>query len=265
VNRIALFIAFVAAAAGGVLLFVYLRRFEQEASGGPKLELLVARKHVDVGGSLTDGDDTLTTRDVPQAYVEDRAIRASERQKVVGLRVANSVQAGQVLMWTDLEVATDDRRDLSSLVQPGMRAVTVQATTEGSTALVRPGDRVDLISVTAAQQNQDQRSAAVILQNLMVLAVGSDTGIEMLLARPGNDRGDHALTLSVTLEQAQLVSLAEEKGRLTVALRNPDDVRVTEGLADLSSSALTDLRIRQTMPSGALRRGAGPVLMGNTP
>src|SRR5258708_19191401 len=156
---------------GGLLVFAYLLRFEQEACGGPKVRLLVAIKPIEVGQVLAD--DMLATRDVPLAYVEDRAVRESERARVVGLRMSTPVRAQETLMWTDLAIATDDRRDLSSLVQPGMRAVTVRASTEGSFALIRPGDRVDVIATMA---QGDQRESIVLLQNVLVLAVGLDTG-----------------------------------------------------------------------------------------
>ena len=262
-NKIALLVAFVAAIAGAVLLFLYLRRYEEEVSGGTKITVLVARKQIDPGQVLADGDEMLATRDIPQAYLEDRAIRNSERARVVGLRVAMRVQAGQTLMWTDLAVATDDRRDLSSLVQNGMRALIIRASNDASFALIRPGDRVDVISTISEGQAQDQKLTRVLLQNVLVLAVGLDMGNDTPSARPRNDRSDQAMTLSVNLEQAQLLSLAMEKGRLSVALRNPDDVRISEGLVEMNSGMLLDGK-RFPVQGGTARKGSGPVLMGGS-
>jgi pilus assembly protein CpaB len=64
------------------------------------------------------------------------------------------------------------------------------------------------------------------------------------------------LSLSLNVPEAQLLALAAEKGILTVALRNPDDVRVTEGMNDINSSALSDSKVRGQVQ--AIRR-AGPV------
>lgn len=251
-NKVALLVAFVIAAVGGVLLFFYLQRFEQDASGGAKVKLLVALKPIQAGQNLTD--DMLATREVPQAYVEDRAVRDSERARVIGLRVATPVQAQQTLMWTDLAIASDDRRDLSALVQPGMRAVSVRATTENSFALIRPGDRVDVIATMP--QAQDQRESIVLLQNVLVLAVGLDMGNDPAAKRQRGDRNDQMLTVSVNVPEAQLLALASEKGRLSVALRNPDDVRIAEGLTDMSSTTLTDTKSRTVVQSV---RKTGPI------
>lgn len=250
-NKVALLVALAIAAIGGFLLFVYLQRFEQEASGGAKIKLLVALKPIAVGQTLTD--DMLVTREVPMAYVEDRAVRETERPRVIGLRVSTPVQAQQTLMWTDLAIATDDRRDLSELVQPGMRAVSVRATTENSFALIRPGDRVDVIATMP--QAQDQRESVVLLQNVLVLAVGLDMGNEPA-KRPHGERSDQMLTLSLNVPEAQLLALAVEKGHLSVALRNPDDVRLAEGLSDMSSTTLTDTKSRSAVQ--AVRK-SGPV------
>jgi pilus assembly protein CpaB len=61
------------------------------------------------------------------------------------------------------------------------------------------------------------------------------------------------LTLSLNLQEAQLLALAVEKGRLSVALRNPDDQRVVEGIPDMSSTALTDTEVRRAVQE--IRKG----------
>jgi pilus assembly protein CpaB len=253
-NRRALLIALIVSLLGSALLAVYLRRFEQEASGGEPIELLTTLKPVEAGTLITD--DMLATRVIPRAYVEDRAVLARDRPKVVGLRLGQRLQAQQTLMWTDLAIAMEERRNLSSLVQPGMRAVTVSASARGtgggkSYALVRPGDRLDVI---ATVPSGDTTSSVVLLQNVLVLAVGVDTGNDPeKVADRGNDL---LLTLSISVPEAQLLALATEKGKLNVALRNPDDVRITEGMSDLSSNILSDVPVR-TQVQGI--RKSGPV------
>jgi len=255
VNKTALVVALVIASLGAVLLFIYVKRFEQEASGGAPVKLVVALRPIEQGAVLTE--EMLATRAVPQAYVEARAVRDEERPRIVGLRMATTLQANQTLMWTDLAIATDDRRDLSSLVQPGMRAVSVRAANDDkSFALIRPGDRVDVIA-TMPQAN-DQRSSVVLLQNILVLAVGLDTGLEAIGQRSTTDAREHVLTLSLNVPEAQLLALAVEKGRISVALRNPSDVRVTEGLSDLNSTSITDAKTR-TGIQNIRKGGGGPV------
>jgi len=260
-NRPALIAALVMALLGGFLLFAYMRRFEDEASGGAPVKILVARKQIEPGTLVTE--DLLATRIVPTAYVETRAIREGEKGRILGLRVATPVQAQQALMWTDLAIAADDRRDLSALVSPGMRAVAIRALNDDkSFALMRPGDRVDIIATMPVDNSTtSQKQSILLLQNVLVLAVGLDTSID-----PGktSEQRELLLNVSVNVPEAQLIQLAQEKGRLSVALRNPDDVKITEGVADLSSTLLTDAKgrkvvqdLRKTQPTGpqALKMG----------
>jgi pilus assembly protein CpaB len=243
VNKRALVISMAVALLGAVLLFLYLRRFEREASGGAPVTVLVALKPIEPGTVLTEA--MLAPRDVPVAYVESRAVRATEKARAIGLRVSNRVQPSQTLMWTDMAITADDRRDLSSLVEPGMRAVTIRAKSGGSdraNELIRPGDRVDVVVTTGGGSDREPQTSTVLMQNVLVLAVGLDTGSDSGEKRSGSAH-DSLLTLSLTIREAQLQSLAAEKGRISVALRNPDDVRVIDGLADVTSSALLDPRL----------------------
>ena len=54
-----------------------------------------------------------------------------------------------------------------------------------------------------------------------------------------------------------MLALAEEKGKLLVALRNPDDQTMIEQIPDMPSSALEDKEVR-TKVQGA-RHSKGPV------
>src|SRR6185369_3174991 len=96
----------------------------------------------------------------------------------------------------------------------------------------------------------DSRSAIVLLQKILVLAVGLDTKAQAVgvigtaQQNANNFQREMVLTLSLNLQEAQLLSLASEKGRLSVALRNPEDQRVVEGVPDLASSSLLDAKTR---------------------
>jgi pilus assembly protein CpaB len=247
-NRIALLVASVVAAIGALLLVLYLRRFEEEASGGAPVKVLMAVKALEPGALLTE--DSVAVRAIPVAYVESRAVRESDRAKVIGLRISTPVQANQSIFWTDLAIATDDRRDLSSLVQPGMRAVTIRAANDDkSFALIRPGDRVDVVATLAPLAPNGEKTSVVLLQNVLVLAVGLETGNDVPTsgARTAGDSRQQVMSLSLNLQEAQLVSLALDRGRITVALRNPGDLRVTEGMSDLTSNALVESTSRKAI------------------
>lgn len=221
-DRRALLIALGVSLLGVILLTLYLKRFEREASGGDKVKLLIAVKPMERGKPIAD--DQLSTHEVPQAYLEPRAVRETERQKILGLRLGTTLQAGQTLMWTDLVTANEERRDLSTLILPGHRGVSVRTRREDSSAaMVKPGDYVDVI-VTMQEKDSETRSALVILQKVLVLASNYDTSPETAdLVAKERKLQESILTLSLTVQEAQVLAIAAEKGSVSVALRNPDD------------------------------------------
>jgi pilus assembly protein CpaB len=240
-DRRALQVALISATLASLLLVLYLRRYEREFSGGERVPVLALRTSLQRGELLTD--EALTVREIPIAYLEARAVRDSERSKVLGLPVGIALEPAQGLLWSDLAIA-GQARDLSELVQTGKRAVTVLArgAFDGRDhALIHPGDYVDVL-VTLDDgdgRRSDRRGSHVLLQRVLVLAVGGQTlgGIE---SRPQS--GGNPLTLSLDIPQAQKLSLAIERGSISVVLRNPEDTLILDkpprmGAAMLSGEA----------------------------
>jgi pilus assembly protein CpaB len=146
-----------------------MRRYEEEASGGERVELLVAAQPIERGKQiLRKYRDAL----LPRAYVDDRAIRAVDREKVTNLRAVSKVPVLQTLAWTDLIATTDEQRDLSGLVQPGNRAMPCRVQFEETLQLIRPGDFVDILGIFG-----ESRQSTVMLQRVLVLATGTETSI----------------------------------------------------------------------------------------
>jgi pilus assembly protein CpaB len=82
------------------------------------------------------------------------------------------------------------------------------------------------------------------LQRVLVLAIGVDTAAERSSDKPARTS---LLTLSVSLQEAQLLSLAQSLGRLTVVLRGVNDPRVFDSPPDINRTDLYDLSARQAV------------------
>jgi pilus assembly protein CpaB len=229
-NRKALVAALIIALIGVALLLLYKKRFEDKVSGGAPVAVLMAVQDIPLGTVLTDR--MLGVRYMPEAYVEFRHIRARDASRIIGVRMSMEVKANESILWSDLATTTGERRDLSSLVRNGMRAITIRAdATSGFGGLLRPGDRVDAFLTVSRSTDNDARVTIPLLQNVIVLAVGQDTGA----IQDGNSRRPGSIsqvTLGVTVTQAQVVAFATDRGRLTLVLRNPDDITVLKDLPE---------------------------------
>lgn len=253
-NKSALLVALITALLATVVGVSYADRVETQLSGGERVELLHVTETLERSETLSE--QALAVRKVPMAYAEDRAVRPRDLERVLGLPVANRLTPGQTLLWTDLEILQQERRDLSSLVQPGKRAFTIQARgARANLRLIQPGDYVDVLGTVPGSK---EAKAVVLLQRVLVLAVGDRTTPKRGDGEEGGD--DQVLTLSLNLRESQLVSLAERSGALSVVLRNPDDQRIIEDVPDLGSGALID---KETRGNVQRRRPNSPVRLLN--
>jgi pilus assembly protein CpaB len=243
-----LFLGIVAGLIAVALLLVYLRRVEQDATGGRKVQVLVALELIPRGKPITEA--MLGTRDLPLAYVDDRVLRAADKEKIVGLKATSTIPIQQSLVWNDVMAVKDDQRALSALVQPGNRAMPIRVQITDVLSLVHPGDFIDVLCVCG-----EAKESSVLLQRVLVLATGTDTS--------GGTHGKEAaqratvLTVSASLQESQLLAVAMEKGKLSAIVRNPNDQRVTEAPADVSASALTDASRRLAIQSPRRNKSAG--------
>jgi pilus assembly protein CpaB len=151
--------------------------------------------------------------------------------------------------------APGQRATLSSMLDPGKRAVTVRVDdVRGVAGFIQPGDRVDVVLIrTEAESRSNESSSDVILQSAKVLAIDQVTG-----ERTEQPTIAKAVTLEVNPEDAQKILLATNIGRLSLILRQSAEAasdqlhRVTErDLSDTPAprpSAAAVLPVAQTSP-----------------
>jgi len=159
---------------GGLFLFwLYKEEFRARETGGPPVAVLAAARDIELGQPIRQ--EWLTTKEIPQNYVEERHLPASAARDLVGLPLAQTVRAGEAILRTDLSTISDARRTLSGSIPAGMRAVTVLARpTSTFGGLLRPGDRVDVLVTVGTRELQETWRQAVVLENVLVLAVGQE-------------------------------------------------------------------------------------------
>ncbi|MEM1414888.1 MAG: Flp pilus assembly protein CpaB [Myxococcota bacterium] len=236
-NRTALLAAVLVSVVGVALFGLYMRRFQYEARGGALVSVLATTEDIEAGDAITR--TMLSVRRLPERYVETRHVRASDLDSILGIRAANGVRAQQSLLWTDLETGDDQRRVLSELLGPQMRAFTVRADGASSFAgLLRAGDLVDLFFTAVKPGSGGQEVTVPLLDGALVLAVGADLGGDD--ADP-DDRGGNRyrdVSLAVTIEQATRLAHASERGEIRLALRSSENVEPLPPMAEVGDGNL---------------------------
>jgi len=109
-------------------------------------------------------------------------------------------------------------------ITPGMRALSVRVNEViGVAGFTVPGTRVDVI-VTV--QDRDSPITRAVVSNAQVLTAGTRYDVEQ--GKDGNAMPSSVVTLLVTPEDAERITLAQSTGSIMLVLRNPMDVAPTE-------------------------------------
>jgi len=113
---------------------------------------------------------------------------------------------------------------LPSLIPPGMRAVSVRVNEVVSVAgFTGPGTRVDVL-LTGTPNGGSEPQTTTVLQNVAVIAAGNK--LERNAA--GEAQNTPVITLLVSPDDAERLTLASSEGHIQLALRNPLDTRQDE-------------------------------------
>lgn len=96
--------------------------------------------------------------------------------------------------------------------------------------MVRPNDSVDVLGSfvlpaagAAGKTDELEMVTLTVLQNVTILAIGSDT--QRTFSERKNNSGYGTVTLQVTPREAEVLVFAQQmKGKLFLTLRNPADI-----------------------------------------
>ena len=214
----------------------------------PTKIILVAAQPIQ-GGSLLTSDD-LQQKEIPIGEVakEYNLDSVEGRRALMGAMVKRNLGPGEAIRSDDLMRPTD-HGFMAAVLSPGMRAVTINVdAASGSSGLIWPGDRVDLI---LTQMNSDpgasvgrRISAHTVLSNVRVVAVDSQLVSAPNRNAPGMlDGQNRTVTLEVDEDQAQRVAVGMRLGRLSVSVR---------ASSTLAGNARTDTKTEATFAQDIL-------------
>ena len=211
---------------------------------GDVIPVVVAAFDLPRGGSITQ--EALKVKEYPKDLVPAGAL--SKPEDAVDRAVAIPLMKDDPVVENKL-TPKGAGRGMAALVPKGMRAYTIQTpnVAQGVAGFILPGNKVDVLlsvgenGVIGAFQ-VDGGTTTMLLQNVEILAV--DQKIDAPAENKMSDKDLRSVTLLVSPQQANLLTLAQQKGHLYLALRNLKDNEA----ARTQPATLEELRFHQEKP-----------------
>jgi pilus assembly protein CpaB len=217
----------------GALLVALIVRMVVQAATVPHVAPIVTKRVRVAAADLPPGlllrDSDLAWKEFPVDGVPPNAVVDSNAPNAVELKgslLRQAVPAGQPIT-SDEVILSSAPGFLAATLHPGMRAVSVAIDdVSGNAGLIEPGDYVDLLLTQQMSGRTDIPDLAVssetVVQHVRILAVGSIIQRPKTDGNGGQDNSNRArtVTLEVTPQMAEVVSVAARLGSLSLALRS---------------------------------------------
>jgi len=203
--------------------------------------VLMARRDIPAGSVIESG--MLNTAIVPNKFVQPQA--ATSLDRISGMVSVAEISKGEQVTLSKLTSAkkagAGGGGDLAGMTPAGKRAIPISVDNLAALAgMVRPGDYVDVIAMlqVPVQGPEGQQTSQVavlpLFQNVLVLAIGQNTGgpvaqgggrYSKTESAPGNAG---IVTLALSPQEASFVAFVQEQGKLRLTLRSPADAKVEQ-------------------------------------
>lgn len=162
----------------------------------------------------------------------------TEAESLKGRVVLANLKKNEPIMESKLAPVDVTTGGVSAVLDPQKRAMAVRVNeVVGLPGFVKPGDRVDvMVTFDRPGKKTNAKITKVVLENVLVLA----TGTQMERVHGEDPKPVKVITLEVSLEDAEKLAMAENGGKIRLALRSPlnPDIQKTRGakISDLLAS-----------------------------
>jgi len=198
--------------------------------------VLVAKKDIPRGSPV---DETMfSTEIVLNKYVQPQAVTSMDR--IAGMLTIAPVSKGEQISLTKLS-NVKNAGVLSEVTPVGKRAITISVDNISALAgMIKAGNYVDIIAMlpdaimTPDGKQVVQTTAISLFQNVLVLAVGQETGTapqaRSRYAKEGGEKQESSPLITIALDpkEANLIAYVQEIGKVRLVLRSPADSKVED-------------------------------------
>lgn len=196
------------------------RRSQLDSQYQP-VRVVVANADLRPGSFLSA--QTVAIREVPRTFLHSEAVFAERWNTIAGRVLAHAIHSGEPVLLSHL--AQDVGAGFSSQLKAGMRALTFPVDDQASiSGMLAPGDHIDIFFTTLAG---NESVTLPLLLDIPVIATGIRTTTNApYLDEKRQGSQYNTVTVSVTPDDAAKITLAQDAGKITIALRQPNDSEV---------------------------------------
>lgn len=213
----------------------------------------VAHAAVEIPAGTPLTQEKLRTKMVPAQFLPANPLLKEDVEIYLNTRVSRQVNEGDMILTSDFSTEQVSN-ELSGKIPKDERAMSIPVSeVSGVSGLLRPGDRVDILGTFPISSKDEVIPEAgggksvgyvtmTLLQNVTLLAVGKEiSGVRNSGA--GRNTGYNTVTASVTIDEAELITIAQTRGNLTLLLRREDDVEIGSIKRKTLRQVLEDLEV----------------------
>ena len=228
-TRVRIFTVFLMAIlAGGGLAYGtydYLQNVPVKTVTVPTRKVVVAKADLSLGRQLRRDD--LSTLDWPASAVPEGSFE--DPAAIVDRGLIVSVVRNEPILPAKL-ASKEAGSGLPPIIAKGKRALSVRVNEViGVAGYVLPGTHVDVIATANPTTRSEDITTKVVLSNVEVLAAGTRLEQDTPDGKPMQVT---VVTLLVTPDESERLTLASTEGKIQLALRNPLDTEspITSGI-----------------------------------
>ena len=208
--------------------------------------VVVANANLSLGRQLRRDD--LSTIDWPEAAIPEGAFE--DPAAIVDRGLIVSVVKHELILPAKL-ASKEAGSGLPPIIPPGKRAVSVRVNEViGVAGYVLPGTHVDVLTTANPSSRAEDVTTKVVLSNVEVLTAGTRMEQD---TNDGKPIQVTVVTLLVTPQEAERLTLASTEGKIQLALRNPMDTASPE-----TPGIRTGGLMGMTTPKATVRRTPPP-------
>jgi pilus assembly protein CpaB len=209
-----------AVAAGGTFAFGTYRYMQNApqatAHKTPTTSVMVAATDLQIGAELRAED--VKAIEWPQGAVPEGAF--TKREDLVKRGLIQPVVANELFLPGKLS-SKEAGAGLPPVIPPGYRALSVRVNDViGVAGYVLPGTHVDVLATATPTNSEVDTTTKVVLTNVQVLAAGTKMEQD---TEQGKPMAVNVVTLLVSPDEAERLTLGATQGKIQLALRNPLD------------------------------------------